>query len=122
MSEWNASTIAEFRANEGRIGGYFEGAPVSCCITAAASTPSRRGVTQAMPSTPAELLESAPSLCSNSDGHSAPGCTRWQSVRGPCVAVETQRVARRTKTTGRERWRPPSAASPIENKTTEEYG
>src|SRR5258707_6294739 len=27
MSEWNASTIAEFRANEGRIGGYFEGAP-----------------------------------------------------------------------------------------------
>ncbi len=28
MSEWNASTIAEFRANEGRIGAYFEGAPV----------------------------------------------------------------------------------------------
>src|SRR3982074_632488 len=27
MSEWNASTIAEFRANEGRIGGYFGGAP-----------------------------------------------------------------------------------------------
>ena len=28
MSNWNASTIAEFRANRGRIGGYFEGAPV----------------------------------------------------------------------------------------------
>ena len=28
MSEWNAKTIAEFRANEGRIGAYFEGAPV----------------------------------------------------------------------------------------------
>ena len=28
MSNWNASTIAEFRANGGRIGGYFEGAPV----------------------------------------------------------------------------------------------
>jgi hypothetical protein len=28
MSEWNASAIAEFRANEGRLGGYFEGAPV----------------------------------------------------------------------------------------------
>ena len=28
MSEWNASTIAEFRANEGRVGGIFEGAPV----------------------------------------------------------------------------------------------
>ena len=28
MSDWNASTIAEFRANEGRVGGPFEGAPV----------------------------------------------------------------------------------------------
>jgi deazaflavin-dependent oxidoreductase (nitroreductase family) len=28
MSDWNASTIAEFRANGGRIGGSFEGAPV----------------------------------------------------------------------------------------------
>jgi deazaflavin-dependent oxidoreductase (nitroreductase family) len=25
---WNDKTIAEFRANEGRVGGYFEGAPV----------------------------------------------------------------------------------------------
>ena len=31
MSEplaWNAKTIAEFRANEGRVGGIFEGAPM----------------------------------------------------------------------------------------------
>ncbi len=31
MSEplnWNAKTIAEFRANEGRVGGVFEGAPI----------------------------------------------------------------------------------------------
>ena len=31
MSEalgWNAKTIAEFRANEGRVGGNFEGAPM----------------------------------------------------------------------------------------------
>ena len=31
MSEplnWNAKTIAEFRANEGRVGGPFEGAPI----------------------------------------------------------------------------------------------
>jgi deazaflavin-dependent oxidoreductase (nitroreductase family) len=27
-SDWNASTIAEFRANEGRVGGPFEGAPL----------------------------------------------------------------------------------------------
>jgi deazaflavin-dependent oxidoreductase (nitroreductase family) len=27
-NDWNAQTIAEFRANEGRIGGAFEGAPL----------------------------------------------------------------------------------------------
>ncbi len=27
-SDWNASTIVEFRANEGRVGGPFEGAPI----------------------------------------------------------------------------------------------
>lgn len=26
--DWNAKTIAEFRANEGRVGGIFEGAPM----------------------------------------------------------------------------------------------
>ena len=29
MSDWNAGTIAEFRANEGRVGGIFEGAPIA---------------------------------------------------------------------------------------------
>lgn len=28
MSDWNDGVIAEFRANEGRVGGYFEGAPM----------------------------------------------------------------------------------------------
>ena len=28
MLDWNAKTIAEFRANEGRVGGNFEGAPL----------------------------------------------------------------------------------------------
>src|SRR5262249_51490714 len=28
MNDWNAPTIAEFRANEGRVGGNFEGAPM----------------------------------------------------------------------------------------------
>ena len=27
-NDWNAKTIAEFRANEGRVGGPFEGAPM----------------------------------------------------------------------------------------------
>ena len=26
--DWNAKTIAEFRANRGRVGGSFEGAPL----------------------------------------------------------------------------------------------
>jgi deazaflavin-dependent oxidoreductase (nitroreductase family) len=26
--DWNAQTVAEFRANEGRVGGAFEGAPM----------------------------------------------------------------------------------------------
>ena len=28
ISEWNRSIVEEFRANEGRVGGNFEGAPV----------------------------------------------------------------------------------------------
>ena len=28
INDWNAAIIAEFRANEGRVGGQFEGAPV----------------------------------------------------------------------------------------------
>ncbi len=27
-ADWNSKTIAEFRANEGRVGGVFEGAPI----------------------------------------------------------------------------------------------
>jgi deazaflavin-dependent oxidoreductase (nitroreductase family) len=26
--DWNANTIAEFRANKGKVGGYFEGSPI----------------------------------------------------------------------------------------------
>ena len=28
MSDWNDGVIAEFRANEGKVGGYFRGAPM----------------------------------------------------------------------------------------------
>jgi hypothetical protein len=34
--DWNAKTIAEFRANGGRVGGNFAGARWSRCTTAAA--------------------------------------------------------------------------------------
>ena len=36
MSDWNAKTIAEFRANEGRVGGTSKAPPWSWSITAAA--------------------------------------------------------------------------------------
>jgi deazaflavin-dependent oxidoreductase (nitroreductase family) len=29
MDDWNAKTIADFRVNEGRVGGVFEGAPIT---------------------------------------------------------------------------------------------
>ena len=28
MTDWNRQTIEEFRANEGRVGGFFEGKPI----------------------------------------------------------------------------------------------
>ena len=28
MTDWNQNTIEEFRANEGKVGGYFEGRPI----------------------------------------------------------------------------------------------
>lgn len=36
--DWNAKVIAEFRANEGRVGGQFEGAPVLLLHTTGART------------------------------------------------------------------------------------
>ncbi|MGY4773246.1 nitroreductase family deazaflavin-dependent oxidoreductase [Kribbella sp. CWNU-51] len=33
MSDWNTKTIEEFRANEGRVGGNFEGAPMTLLHT-----------------------------------------------------------------------------------------
>ncbi|MDN3355713.1 nitroreductase/quinone reductase family protein [Actinomadura sp. DC4] len=38
MSEWNEKIIAEFRANEGRVGGPFEGAPLLLLTTVGART------------------------------------------------------------------------------------
>ena len=40
--DWNQQTIAEFRANEGRVGGPFEGAPVLLLTTTGAKTGKRR--------------------------------------------------------------------------------
>jgi deazaflavin-dependent oxidoreductase (nitroreductase family) len=38
MSDWNDKVIAEFRANQGRVGGNFEGAPLLLLHSAGAKT------------------------------------------------------------------------------------
>src|SRR5487761_2027467 len=42
MHEWNAGIIAEFRANSGKVGGPFEGAPVLLLHTIGAKTGAER--------------------------------------------------------------------------------
>jgi F420H(2)-dependent quinone reductase len=86
--DWNARTIAEFRANEGRVGGNFAGAPMVLVhhrgrksgreyVTPTMYLPhdtepdviyifaTKAGATRALPSTHAKPLESAPFPCSN---------------------------------------------------------
>ena len=42
MSDWNDGVISEFRANEGRVGGNFEGAPLLLLHTVGARTGQER--------------------------------------------------------------------------------
>jgi deazaflavin-dependent oxidoreductase (nitroreductase family) len=42
MSDWNSKIIEEFRANEGRVGGQFEGAPLLLLHTTGARTGQQR--------------------------------------------------------------------------------
>jgi deazaflavin-dependent oxidoreductase (nitroreductase family) len=42
MSDWNDKIIAEFRANDGKVGGPFEGAPILLLHTTGAKTGQER--------------------------------------------------------------------------------
>ena len=42
MSDWNANIIEEFRANDGKAGGMFEGAPLLILHTTGAKSGARR--------------------------------------------------------------------------------
>lgn len=42
MSDWNSKIIEEFRANEGRVGGQFEGAPLLLLHTVGAKSGQER--------------------------------------------------------------------------------
>ena len=41
-SDWNRKVVAEFRANEGRVGGHFQGAPVLLLHTTGRKTGTER--------------------------------------------------------------------------------
>jgi deazaflavin-dependent oxidoreductase (nitroreductase family) len=42
MNDWNAQIIEEFRENDGKVGGQFEGAPMVLITTTGAKTGKRR--------------------------------------------------------------------------------
>ncbi len=42
MSDWNAGIVDEFRANEGKVGGMFEGAPLLILHTTGAKSGAKR--------------------------------------------------------------------------------
>ena len=42
MSDWNKNTIDEFRANEGKVGGFFEGKPILLLHHSGAKTGTER--------------------------------------------------------------------------------
>lgn len=42
VNDWNSKTIAEFRANGGRVGGQFEGAPLLVLHTVGAKSGQER--------------------------------------------------------------------------------
>ncbi len=42
VTDWNANIIEEFRANEGRVGGYFKGAPILLLTTTGRKSKQRR--------------------------------------------------------------------------------
>jgi len=42
VNDWNAQTIKEFRANGGKVGGQFEGAPMLLLTTTGAKTGQKR--------------------------------------------------------------------------------
>ena len=46
MNDWNAQIIAEFRANHGKVGGNFEGAPLLLLHTTGAKSGEERARTR----------------------------------------------------------------------------
>lgn len=83
MHERNARVIEEFRANAGRVGGVFEGAPMVLLTTIGAKTGQRR-------TTPLMCLPEGDRLYVFASRGGAPNNPGWYHnlVKNPAVTVE----------------------------------
>lgn len=83
MSDWNRGVIEEFRANAGKVGGQFEGAPVLLLTTTGARTGNRH-------TTPMMYLEEDGHLYVFASKAGAPTSPDWYHnlVANPTVTVE----------------------------------
>jgi deazaflavin-dependent oxidoreductase (nitroreductase family) len=99
--DWNQQIIAEFRANDGRVGGQFDGAPVLLLTTTGAKTGKRH-------TTPMMYLADGERLVVFASKAGAPTNPDWfhNLVANPTVTVEVgtdEFEATATATAGGER-------------------
>jgi deazaflavin-dependent oxidoreductase (nitroreductase family) len=83
MSDWNADVIDEFRANEGKVGGMFEGAPLLILHTTGAKSGANR-------ETPLMYLDDDDRIfvfASAAGAHSHPDWY-YNAVANPSVSIE----------------------------------
>jgi deazaflavin-dependent oxidoreductase (nitroreductase family) len=83
MSDWNTKIIEEFRANEGRVGGSFQGAPMLLLTTTGRRTGERR-------TNPTMYLADGDRLLVFASKGGAPTNPDWYKnlVANPAVTVE----------------------------------
>ncbi len=91
MSDWNTGIIEEFRANEGRVGGMFEGAPLLILTT----TGAKSGIDR---ETPLMYLDHDDRMFVFASAAGAPSHPDWyyNAKANPTVSIEigTDRVAK----------------------------
>lgn len=83
MQDWNNAIIEEFRANEGRVGNRFEGAPMVLLTTTGAKTGRQRV-------TPLMCLPDGDRIAVFASAAGAPASPAWfhNAVAHPVVTVE----------------------------------
>ena len=89
MSDWNAGIIEEFRANDGKVGGMFEGAPLLILHT----TGAKSGLPREIPLMYLDYDDKLFVFASKAGAHSHPDWY-YNAKTNPSVAIEigTDRV------------------------------